>query len=104
MFTSATSPLMLCMYRFVLNLFIYYYISFLSARVAADSIKRICAFGWFVFPVGLCFRLVCISGWFVLPVGLYEWKTTIVHLILTIMFKNILGTFEAEILKLFNSV
>ena len=87
MFTSATLPLMLCIYRFVLNLFIYYYNSFLSARVAADSIKRICA-----------------SGWFVLPVGLYEWKTTIVHLILAIMFKNILRTFEAEILKLFNPI
>ena len=41
---------------FVLILF-YYCISFLPARVAANSIKRICA-----------------SGWFALPVGLYKWK------------------------------
>ena len=47
-------------------------IVFLScqARVADNSTNRTCASGWFVLPVGLCFRLVCASGWFVLPVGL----------------------------------
>ena len=48
MFIGATSPLVLCMYNFVLNIFIYYYVFFLSARGAADSIKRNCASGWFV--------------------------------------------------------
>ena len=37
---------------------------------------------------------------FVLPVGLYEWKVTTAYPMLTIMFKNILRTFEAEILKI----
>ena len=35
------------------------------------------------------------------PVGLYEWKITNVHAILTFIFKNVLKTFEAEILKIF---
>ena len=52
----------------------------------------------------VCFRLVCTSGWFVLPVGLYERKITTANPILTIMFKNILRTFEAEILKVFKSI
>ena len=55
-------------------------------------------------PVGLYFRLVCASGWFVLPVGLYERKITTANPILTILFKNILRTFEAEILKVFKSI
>ena len=38
------------MYKFVLNLFIYYliYIFFLPARAAASSTTCICASGWFV--------------------------------------------------------
>ena len=48
MFLSATSPLVLCMYKFVLNLFMYCYIPFLQARVVFSSIKRISASGWFV--------------------------------------------------------
>ena len=33
--------------------------------------------------------------------GLYEWKITIAHPILTIMFKDVLRTFGAEILEIF---
>ena len=46
---SALSPLVLCMYKFLKSLFCYY-LSFLPARVAlaANSIKRFCASGWFV--------------------------------------------------------
>ena len=55
----------------------YYYSSFLPARVAANLINV---------PV--------------FPVGLHEWKITPAHPIPTVMFKNILRTFEAEILKL----
>ena len=40
----------------------------------------------------------------VLPVGLYEWKITPAHPLPTIMFKNILRTFEAEILKIFKNI
>ena len=36
-----------------------------------------------------------------LPVGLCEWKITNAHPILTVMVKNVLITFEAEILKIF---
>ena len=44
MFGNATSPLVLCMYKFVLNLF-----SLLLYFFLADtSIKRNCASGWFV--------------------------------------------------------
>ena len=39
-----------------------------------------------------------------LTVGLYEWKTTIVYTILIIMFKKILKTAEAEILKIFKNI
>ena len=39
-----------------------------------------------------------------LPVGLYEWKIITAHPILTVMFKNILRTFEAEILKIFKNI
>ena len=39
-----------------------------------------------------------------LPVGLCEWKTTNVHPILTIMFKSVLRTFEAEMLKIFKNI
>ena len=38
------------------------------------------------------------------PVGLCEWKITNVHSILTIILKNILRTFEAEILKIFKNI
>ena len=34
---------------------------------------------------------------------LYEWKISTAHPILTIMFKNILRTFEAEILIIFKN-
>ena len=54
MFISVTSPVVLCMYNFVLNLFYLLLISFLQTRVAAYSIKRVCTSGWFAFPVGLC--------------------------------------------------
>ena len=39
-----------------------------------------------------------------LPVGLCECKISTAHPILTIMFKNILRTFEAEILKILKSI
>ena len=68
------------MYNFVHKYVVvyYYYSSFLPARVAANLINV---------PVTF-------------PVGLYEWKITPAHPIPTVMFKNILRTFEAEILKL----
>ena len=75
------------MCKFILNLAFYYCISFLPAGVAANSINRICA-----------------SGWFVLPVGLHKWKITTTRSILTIKFKNILRTFQAEILKIFKNI
>ena len=78
MLISATSPLVLYMYNFVLDLFLFIIIniSYLTVMVEANLITYICASGWFVLPVGLYFRLVCTSGWFVLPVGLYERKVT----------------------------
>ena len=36
-------------------------------------------------------------------VGLCEWKKTNVHVILTVMFKNVLRTFEADVLKILTS-
>ena len=36
----------LCLYKFVLNLFINYFIALLPARVAANFIKRICLCKW----------------------------------------------------------
>ena len=39
-----------------------------------------------------------------LLVGLYEWKIITAHPILTVMFKNILRTSEAEILKIFKNI
>ena len=39
-----------------------------------------------------------------LPVGLDGWKMTNVHPILTIVFENVLRTFEAEILQLFRNI
>ena len=46
-FVSATTLIVSCMYNFVLNRF-FYYISFLPARVADNSVtKRIHASGWF---------------------------------------------------------
>ena len=40
--------LVLCTNKFVLNLFfIYFYIYFLPTRVAANSTKRISAYGWY---------------------------------------------------------
>ena len=35
------------MYKFVLNLFVYYYNTFLQTSEAVNSIKRTCASGWF---------------------------------------------------------
>ena len=61
------------------KLFLLVLLSFLPARVAANSLKRICV-----------------------PGALYrKWGIKSVHLILTIIFKNILRTFEAEVLKIF---
>ena len=59
-----------------LNLFVFYYISFLPTKVAANSIKHFCDSGWFV--------EVC----------------AIYTPILTILLKNILRTFEAKMLKI----
>ena len=39
-----------------------------------------------------------------LSVGLCKWKTTNVYPILIIMFKSVLRTFEAEILKIFKNI
>ena len=80
MFISETSPSVLCMYKFVCNLFYLCYISFLSARVAADSIKRVCASGWFMQMVN------------------NNYTPT-----LTNVFKNILKTFGVEMLKIFKN-
>ena len=66
---------------FINMFFYYYYSSFLPARVASNLINIL-----------------------VLPVGLYEWKTTSAHPIPTIMFENILRTFEAEILKIVKNI
>ena len=41
---------------------------------------------------------------FVRRTGLCEWKITTANPILTILFKNILLTFEAEILKIFKNI
>ena len=41
---------------------------------------------------------------FMFPDGLCEWKITNLHPILTIIFQNILRTFEAEILKIFKII
>ena len=54
--------------------------------VAADSVILI------NYKVCLCFLLVC------------GWRITTAHPILTIIFKNILRTFEAEILKIFKNI
>ena len=76
---------MLCMYNFVLNLF--YLLLYFLAKEAANSIKRICASGWFVGMENNNCR----------PPPPKKKK-------LTFMFKNILRTFEAEILKLFKNI
>ena len=81
MFINAASSLVFYMYKFVLNPFICYYISFLPARVAANSIKRIRVSGWFV-----------------------RMEITTAHPILTITLKNTLRTSEAKILKGFKSI
>ena len=81
MFISVTSPLVLCMYKFDLDIFIYCYKSFLPG---SDQL-----------PVGLCFRLVCAPSWKI---------TTVYPVVLTMMFKNILRTFEAEILEIFKNI
>ena len=75
MFISVVSSLVLCMYKFVLNLF---YLLLYSVSLA-----------------GL--------GNFTLPVGLSEWKITTGHPISTeqLCFKR---TFEAKILKIFNDI
>ena len=84
MFISTTSPLVFSMYsyKFVLNLFICYYISFLPARVVAGSVESICASDWFV-------RME---------------KVTTAHTILTIISGEILRTVEAEILKILKNI
>ena len=70
------------MYNFVHKYVLFTIISsFLSARVAANLINV---------PL--------------LPVGLYEWKITPAHPQPTIMFKNILRTFEAETLKIVKNI
>ena len=82
------SPIMLYMYNFVLNHFIYFDVASLSARVYASGwfvllvglcFQLVYASGWFMLPVGLCFRLVYASGWFMLPFGLCEWKKLQMH-------------------------
>ena len=87
MFVSATSPVVLCMYKFVLNLFYLLLYFFLAGQGCGSLIKRICA-----------------SGWFVLPVGLYEWKVTTAQPVLSIMLKNVLRTCEAEIPKILKNI
>ena len=67
------SPIMLYMYNFVLNHFIYFDVASLSARVLLPVglyFRLVYASSWFMPPVGLCFRLVYAFGWFMLPVGL----------------------------------
>ena len=89
MFASATSPKVSVVHvQVYFKCWGFFYLSFLPTRVAANSIKRNCA-----------------SGWFVLPVGLYgEWKIIAAHPILTITLRNILRAFEAEILKIFKNI
>ena len=77
MFVSATSPIVFYEYNFVL----------------------------------ICFNLLlcCFfaeqgSGSFFLSTGLWEWKITNAHPILQVMFKDVLRTFEAEILKIFEDI
>ena len=67
------------MYQFVLNLFLLIIVFFPAGHGRGQ------------FEVSV----------FVLPVGLYDWKITTAHPTLTIMFKNILRTFEAEVLQHF---
>ena len=81
MFISVTSPVVLCMYNFVLNLFYLLLISFLQTRVAAYSIKRVCTSGWF-----LCELM----------------KITTARTILTNVLKSL--TFEAQNLKIIKNV
>ena len=76
MFVSATSPVVLCTYNFVYIMILYLSLSFLLARLAANS------YSIFMLPVGLC-QIANVSP------------------MLTIMFKDVLRTFEAEILKRF---
>ena len=79
MFISVTSPLVLCMYTFVLNLFHVLLLLYLFlARNGRGYFNK----------AYFCFLLVCTNG-----------IITTAHLILTIM----LSTFEAEILKIFKN-
>ena len=55
-----------------LNLFMYHHIASWPSRVAANQSS-------------FCFRLVCVNG-----------KKTNVHPVLTVMFENVLRTFEGE--------
>ena len=80
MIISATSPQVLCMYKFVLSLFSLLLFFFLLAKVAANI------------------------SVFEFPVGLYDWKTTTAHPTVTFMFQNILRTFEAELLQIFKNI
>ena len=82
---------MLCLYNFVFNFFFVSVVIFPSCGPRKRLFDKAC----------LCFRLVCASGWFVLSVGLCDWKIRNVHPILTVMFKNILRTYEAELYTLF---
>ena len=80
---QCTSPLVLCTYKFVLNLFhLLLYFSLAGQASAQFNNESV----------------------FMLPVDLYKWKITSAHPTLTIMFKNVLRTFEAEILKIFQNV
>ena len=83
--THSVVHVQLCFYIFS----IYSNISFVPARVAANSVilKRVCASGWFVLPLGLC-----------------EWKLINVRSIPTFTLKNVLRTFEAEIRKIFKNI
>ena len=83
MFVSVRSPVVYCMYTIAFkSFFIFCYcIAFLPAMVAAN---------WY--------------SVFMLPVSLCKWKILNVQTILTIMFKNVLRTFEADILKIFKNI
>ena len=86
MFISVTSPVVLCMNNFVLNLFLFI-INFFLADQGSGLFNKAC----------LYFRLVCTSGWFVRINGI-----TTAHTILTNVLKSL--TFEAQILKIIKNV
>ena len=45
-----------------------------------------------------------VANEYILAVGLYDWKIENLHPILTIMFKDVLRTFENEIHKIFKNI